>query len=80
MTILLGLAFCCISPLITPFCLLYFALVAVAQRYQLLYVLSAPYEANGRLWMNVSSWWVGVGQLCGRFSLLRLDGCPTITT
>jgi len=53
MTIFLGLAFCCISPLITPFCLLYFALAAMAQRYQLLYVLAAPYQAAGRMWMNV---------------------------
>jgi hypothetical protein len=59
MVVLLGLAYCCIAPLITVFCLLYFALVALAQKYQLVYVLSHPYEANGRMWLTV-----GGGRVC----------------
>lgn len=55
MTILLGLCFCCLSPLIAPFCLLYFTLAILAQKYQLVYVFSHPYEACGRLWISVSA-------------------------
>lgn len=36
MVILLGLAYCCITPLITPFCLLYFGLATIAQKYQMI--------------------------------------------
>ena len=51
-TILLGLCFCNLSPLIAPFCLLYFTLAGLAVRYQLIYVYSHPYEAAGRMWFN----------------------------
>ncbi|KAI8468680.1 MAG: hypothetical protein J3K34DRAFT_426590 [Monoraphidium minutum] len=53
MVILLGLAFCVISPLITPFCLLYFALAYLVQKYQLIYVLRHDYEAAGKMWIVV---------------------------
>ena len=36
MIILLGLAYCCVAPLIAPFCLLYFVLATLAQKYQLI--------------------------------------------
>ena len=51
---LLGLAFCCVAPLIAPFCLLYFTLSLLAQQYQLVYVMTLPYDAAGRMWGNVS--------------------------
>jgi DNA-directed RNA polymerase III subunit RPC2 len=54
MTLLLGLAFTVLAPLIAPFCLLYFSLALLAQKYQLIYVVTLPYQASGRMWMNVS--------------------------
>lgn len=51
--LLLGLTFCCISPLIAPFCLLYFTSALVAQKYSQVYVVTHPYEAQGQLWTNV---------------------------
>lgn len=36
MVVLLGLAYCCVTPLIAPFCLLYFLLASLAQKYQLI--------------------------------------------
>lgn len=53
MVVLLGLAYCCITPLIAPFCLLYFVLATLSQKYSLIYVLSHPYEAGGRMWMTM---------------------------
>lgn len=50
MVALLGLSYCCISPLIAPFCLLYFFLATLSQKYQLIYVLKHPYEAAGKMW------------------------------
>lgn len=51
--ILLGLAFTVLAPLIAPFCLLYFTLALLAQKYQLIYVFTLPYNASGRMWRNV---------------------------
>jgi hypothetical protein len=69
---LLGLAYCCLAPLVAPFCWLYFALALLTQKYQLLYVMTVQYDATGRMWMNVSvaerckdnrgGW---VGKMCG---------------
>eukprot|EP00882_Tetradesmus_deserticola_P001118 GHRQ01001211.1.p1 GENE.GHRQ01001211.1~~GHRQ01001211.1.p1 ORF type:complete len:784 (+),score=334.19 GHRQ01001211.1:817-3168(+) len=52
MVLLLGLAFTVLAPLIAPFCLLYFSLALLAQKYQLIYVVTLPYQAAGRMWMN----------------------------
>lgn len=52
-TVLLGLSFCILSPLIAPFCLLYFTLSLLVQKYQMVYVLRKPYEANGRMWLTL---------------------------
>ncbi|KAF8065514.1 CSC1-like protein [Scenedesmus sp. PABB004] len=52
-TLLLGLAFCCLAPLIAPFCLLYFSLALLAQKYQLVYVVTLPYNGGGRMWIDV---------------------------
>ena len=82
--ILLGLAYCCVAPLITVFCVLYFALVIVAQKYQLVYALTHPYETNGRLWLTVRGRgeagrsWGGGGELGGiraEAALLGSGGC-----
>jgi hypothetical protein len=52
-TILLGLAFTCLAPLIAPFCLLYFTLALMAQKYQLIFAATLPYDSTGRMWMTV---------------------------
>ena len=36
MVVLLGLSYCVVAPLIAPFCLLYFLLATLAQKYQLI--------------------------------------------
>ena len=59
--LLLGLAYCCLAPLVAPFCLLYFALALLSQKYQLVYVMTVQYDATGRMWMNVSKTWGGGG-------------------
>ena len=51
---LLGLSYCCLAPLVAPFCLLYFALAVMSQKYQLVYVSTIQYDATGRMWLNVS--------------------------
>jgi hypothetical protein len=52
--LLLGLTFCCISPLIAPFCLLYFSSALLAHKYLQTWVVTHPYEAQGQIWTNVS--------------------------
>jgi DNA-directed RNA polymerase III subunit RPC2 len=64
MTLLLGLAFTVLAPLIAPFCLLYFSLALLAQKYQLIYVVTLPYQAAGRMWMNVSCWVLALWFTC----------------
>jgi len=49
---LLGLSYCCLAPLVAPFCLLYFALAVMSQKYQLVYVSTIQYDATGRMWLN----------------------------
>jgi hypothetical protein len=58
--ILLGLTFCCVSPLIAPFCLLYFSTALLAHKYMQSWVVTHPYEAQGQIWTNVS-FFSGVG-------------------
>jgi hypothetical protein len=53
--ILLGLVFCCVSPLIAPFCLLYFSSALLAHKYLQTWVVTHPYESQGMIWTNVSS-------------------------
>ena len=46
---LLGLTFCVISPLIAPVALLYFAVVNVVGRYQLVYVYAQRFQSGGKV-------------------------------
>eukprot|EP00891_Asterochloris_glomerata_P001750 jgi/Astpho2/1750/Aster-04171 len=52
-TILLGLAFCIVAPLITPICLLYFLVCTLIGKYQLVYVFSEKYQTGGKVWRQV---------------------------
>ncbi|KAF6257823.1 hypothetical protein COO60DRAFT_1521842 [Scenedesmus sp. NREL 46B-D3] len=52
MVLLLGLSFTVLAPLIAPVCLLYFTLALLSQKYQLVYVVTLPYQGAGRMWMD----------------------------
>eukprot|EP01025_Chloroclados_australasicus_P018159 TRINITY_DN1940_c0_g1_i1.p1 TRINITY_DN1940_c0_g1~~TRINITY_DN1940_c0_g1_i1.p1 ORF type:complete len:953 (-),score=103.81 TRINITY_DN1940_c0_g1_i1:1934-4792(-) len=49
-TILIGLCFCCVQPLIAPICLLYFVSATIISRYQLVYVYREKFQSGGRMW------------------------------
>lgn len=48
-TILLGLVFCIMNPIITPVCLIYFLITTVAEKYNLLYVYTFEYQSGGKV-------------------------------
>ncbi|CAK0785988.1 hypothetical protein CVIRNUC_009201 [Coccomyxa viridis] len=52
-TILLGLVFCIMNPIITPVCLIYFMIITVTEKYNLLYVYTFEYQSGGQLWPQV---------------------------
>ena len=55
-TILLGLVFCIMNPIITPVCLIYFLITTVTEKYNLLYVYTFEYQSGGQAsTLNISS-------------------------
>ena len=48
-TILLGLVFCIMNPIITPVCLIYFLITTVTEKYNLLYVYTFEYQSGGQV-------------------------------
>ncbi|CAL8466090.1 g5626 [Coccomyxa elongata] len=52
-TILLGLVFCIMNPIMCPMCLIYFLITTSTEKYNLLYVYTPEYESGGELWPAV---------------------------
>lgn len=48
-TILLGLVFCVMNPIICPMCLIYFLITTGTEKYNLLYVYTSEYESGGQV-------------------------------
>lgn len=48
-TILLGLVFCIMNPIMCPMCLIYFLIVTGTEKYNLLYVYTKVYESGGQV-------------------------------
>lgn len=53
MAILLGLAFCCINPIIAPTVFCYFVVVTLVEGYNAIYVYRKTYESGGQMWCKV---------------------------
>ena len=47
-TILLGLVFCCMNPLLPAMCLIYFLINSLTEKYNMMYVMRAKFQAGGR--------------------------------
>ena len=57
LAVLLGLVYCCISPIMCPIVLIYFCVLSVLQKYVAIYVERGEYESGGQLW------WILHGQV-----------------
>ena len=53
MTILLGLVFCIINPLVPAMCVVYFLVAHLIDKYSLLYMERPSYQSGGQLWKHV---------------------------
>ncbi|KAK9840790.1 hypothetical protein WJX81_004889 [Elliptochloris bilobata] len=49
-TILLGLTFCCMNPLLPAMCLVYFLINSLTEKYNMMYVMRANFQSGGRIW------------------------------
>ncbi len=54
-TVLLGVVFSCINPIVAPSALVYFALAALVEKYNNIFVYRRTYESSGQLWVRVSA-------------------------
>lgn len=58
MSILFGLVYCSISPIITPLVFLYFVINLMLSKYQVIYVLRRAYESGGLVsWPSANACW-----------------------
>lgn len=53
MTILFGLVFSVINPLVPAMCIVYFLVAHLTDKYNLLYVQRPAYQSGGQLWKQV---------------------------
>ncbi len=48
-TILLGLTFCCMNPLLPMMALIYFLINSLTEKYNMMYVMRARFQSGGRV-------------------------------
>jgi hypothetical protein len=53
MVLMIMVTYCCIAPLIVPFCIMFFGFVFLMYKYQLLYVYITDYQSGGFMWYAV---------------------------
>lgn len=53
MVLMIMVTYCCITPLLMPFCVLFYAGAYVMYKYQLLYVYINEYQSGGYMWYAV---------------------------
>ncbi|KAK9852109.1 hypothetical protein WJX84_005426 [Apatococcus fuscideae] len=51
--ILLGIVFCCVNPLLCVAAFVYFCIVWLLEKYDMLYVWQETYQAGGKLWLQI---------------------------
>ncbi|KAK9845039.1 hypothetical protein WJX74_009951 [Apatococcus lobatus] len=51
--ILLGIVFCCVNPLLCVAACVYFCIVWLLEKYNMLYVWQETYQAGGKLWLSI---------------------------
>lgn len=73
MVLMIMLTYCCIAPLLMPFCMIFFAFAYAMYKYQLLYVYINDYQSGGYMWYAVFKHSM-VGLICGVVTLICYMG------
>ena len=69
MVLMIVITYACISPLLTPFGVMYYALAYLMYKYQLLYVYVNDYQSGGYMWYAVFTRSM-IALLCGMVTLI----------
>ncbi|KAK9806417.1 hypothetical protein WJX73_004348 [Symbiochloris irregularis] len=73
MTILFGLTFSCINPLLPPMCIIYFFIALLTEKYNMLYIERPRYQSGGQMWRQIFEQII-VGLLCFQVVMAALLG------